>query len=200
MIIILYEYSMVKISELIGNPDNPRVIKDDRFMKLVNSLRRDPQIMTKRGIIIESWDKPIVLCGNQRLKALVELGYKEIPETWVQTAEDLTPEQRKRLVVLDNVQAGEFDPETLNQMFDPGELDELGVTLDMEIAGMEELESRSGERGGFITEGLKLVIGTYTKFIEPDHPAYEGLCNLSTKLLEMDEDEKEKFIKKLCKL
>ena len=71
----------MKLSELKINPDNPRIIKDDRYKKLVKSVSEFPKMMKLRPIIIDGSN--MVLGGNMRLKALQELKFKEIPDDWV---------------------------------------------------------------------------------------------------------------------
>ena len=78
----------MKINEIKANPNNPRVIKDDKFKKLVKSIQEFPKMMALRPMVINADN--IVLGGNMRLKALKELGYKEVPDEWVKRAEDLT--------------------------------------------------------------------------------------------------------------
>jgi ParB-like chromosome segregation protein Spo0J len=98
---------MIKLSDLKKNPNNPRLIKDDKFQKLVKSIENFPKMMELRPIIVN--DQNIVLGGNMRLAALKELGYKEIPNEWVKKAKDLTPEQQNEFIVKDNVSFGAWD-------------------------------------------------------------------------------------------
>lgn len=80
----------MKISQIKPNPNNPRLIKDDKFKKLVESIRTFPEMMEKRPIIcVTDVDGKIFpLGGNMRLKALNELKYKEIPDNWIQMADE----------------------------------------------------------------------------------------------------------------
>ncbi len=66
------------LAELKNNPTNPRIIKDDKFKKLVQSLQDLPKMMELRPIVVD--ENNIVQGGNMRLKALQELKYKEIPD------------------------------------------------------------------------------------------------------------------------
>lgn len=47
----LYFYIM-KLSVIKANPNNPRVIKDDKFKKLVNSIKEFPKMMALRPMVI----------------------------------------------------------------------------------------------------------------------------------------------------
>ena len=82
----------MKIKDIKLNPDNPRLIKDARFKKLVQSLKEFPKMLELRPIVIN--EDNVVLGGNMRLKALRELGYKEVPDTWVKRADELTEEEK----------------------------------------------------------------------------------------------------------
>ncbi len=118
---------MIKLSKLKVHPDNPRLIKDVDFTRLCDSLKGFPEMMEKREIIIDSWENPVILCGNQRFKVLKEIGYKEIPENWVKTAENLTEDQKKELMIRDNVSQGDWDFDLLKE-WDQDKLSEWGVS------------------------------------------------------------------------
>ena len=117
----------MKISEIKLNPNNPRVIKDDRFKKLVKSIVEFPKMMELRPMVINKDN--IVLGGNMRLKALKELGYKEIPDSWVKRADELTEEEQRRFIIADNVGFGEHDWEMLANEWDVEELGEWGLDI-----------------------------------------------------------------------
>ena len=76
----------MKLSEIKPNPSNPRVIKDDKFKKLVKSITDFPKMLELRPMIVN--DDMILLGGNMRLKALQHIGYTEIPDEWVRKAAD----------------------------------------------------------------------------------------------------------------
>ena len=88
---------MTKISEIKANPNNPRIIKDDKFAKLVKSLKEFPEMLQIRPIVVNG--DMIVLGGNMRLKACKEAGLKEVP---VIKANDLTDEQQREFIIKDN--------------------------------------------------------------------------------------------------
>jgi 16S rRNA G966 N2-methylase RsmD len=122
----------MKLSELKTNPTNPRTIKDDKFKKLVQSLKDFPEMMEKRPLVCvtdASDGKLYPLGGNMRLKALQELKYKDIPDSWVMIADDWTEEQRKEFVIKDNVSFGEWDWALLKNDWIPEELEYWGVDL-----------------------------------------------------------------------
>ena len=92
----------VRIGDIKPNPKNPRVIKDDKFKKLVKSLQDFPEMLEKRPLVCftDTDGKLVVLGGNMRLKAAKEIGLKEIP---VVLADDWTEEQKNQFLIKDNV-------------------------------------------------------------------------------------------------
>ncbi len=121
----------MNISELKTNPNNPRKISGSALDKLKQSIERDPAFMALRPIIID--EDNVVLGGNQRLKAIKALGMKELPDAWVIQAKDLTEEQQRRFVLVDNApegMAGEWDFELLTAEWDMPELEDLGFGVD----------------------------------------------------------------------
>lgn len=125
---------VIEIKKVKANPNNPRVIKDDKFQKLVKSLKDFPQMMDIRPIVVNA--DMIVLGGNMRLRAAQEAGYKTVP---VVMADTLTPEQQAEFIIKDNVGFGEWDWQMLANEWDAEKLDEWG--LDMPDMDAEELEA-----------------------------------------------------------
>jgi hypothetical protein len=117
----------MKLSEIKSNPNNPRVIKDHKFEKLKKSISEFPKMMELRPMVIN--EDNIVLGGNMRLKALKDLGYKEVPEEWVKRASDLTEEETRRFIIADNVGFGEHDWEMLANEWDTEELEDWGLDI-----------------------------------------------------------------------
>ena len=114
----------VKISEVKLNPNNPRLIKDDKFAKLVQSIKDLPQMLSIRPIVVNS--DMVVLGGNMRLKACKEAGLKEIP---IIIADNLTEEQQREFLIKDNVSGGEWDWAMLQNEWDTDQLDAWGVDV-----------------------------------------------------------------------
>ena len=115
---------MVKISEVKINPNNPRLIKDDKFAKLVQSIKDLPQMLAIRPIVVNS--DMIVLGGNMRLKACKEAGLKEIP---IIIADNLTDEQQREFLIKDNISGGEWDWQLLTSDWDTEQLDAWGLDV-----------------------------------------------------------------------
>jgi ParB-like chromosome segregation protein Spo0J len=114
---------VVKISEVKLNPNNPRLIKDDKFKKLVQSIKDFPEMLNIRPIVVNQ--DMIILGGNMRYKACKEAGLKEIPI--IKT--DLTEEQQREFLIKDNTSGGEWDWEVLANEWDNEQLEAWGLDL-----------------------------------------------------------------------
>lgn len=118
----------IKLSSIKPNPDNPRLIKDDKFYKLVESIKTfGEKMMPLRPIVID--ENKIILGGNMRFKALKELGYKEVPSSWVKSANDLSKTQKKEFIIKDNVGFGSWDFDSLANDWDTVLLEEWGLDV-----------------------------------------------------------------------
>ena len=137
----------MRLSELKQNPNNPRVIKDDRFQKLVKSISEFPKMMELRPMVVNSDN--VVLGGNMRLKALQELKYKEIPDNWVKKADELTDDEQKRFIIVDNVGFGEHDWEVLVNEWDSTDLSNWGIDLEENKEELSKETIKSIELKGF---------------------------------------------------
>jgi DNA modification methylase len=83
----------------------------------------------------------IVLGGNMRLKALKELGYKEVPDEWVKQAKDLTEEETRRFIIADNVGFGDHDWDMLSNEWNAEELESWGLDIpDFKVTNLEAEE------------------------------------------------------------
>lgn len=114
----------VKINEVKSNPNNPRIIKDDKFKKLVASIKELPQMLELRPIVVN--EDMVVLGGNMRLKACKEAGLKEIP---IIKASELNEEQQRAFIIKDNVGFGEWDWDALANEWDAEQLAEWGLDV-----------------------------------------------------------------------
>ena len=113
----------VPLKEIKPNPNNPRVIKDDKFAKLVQSLKDLPEMATVRPIVVNQ--DMIVLGGNMRLKAMKEAGWKQAPVEVVDWDED----KQRQFIIKDNVGFGEWDWEMLANEWDAEQLEEWGLDI-----------------------------------------------------------------------
>jgi ParB-like chromosome segregation protein Spo0J len=150
------EIKVVKLSEIKSNPNNPRIIKDDKFRKLVKSIQEFPKMLEIRPVVVNA--DMIVLGGNMRLKACKEAGLKEVPIIF---ADDLTEDEQKQFIIKDNVGFGEWDWDMLANEWEPELLNEWGLevpnwgeTPDYSILDDEEAEGQLDD----MTNGVKKAI------------------------------------------
>jgi hypothetical protein len=158
----------MQLSAIKVNPKNPRLIKDAKADKLMQSLLSFPQMLSLRPIVVDASN--IALGGNMRLstiKRIVDLTpdefnawisnsgateeaaqvwqqvreTKKIPDKWILKAADLTEDQQREFTIKDNVSGGEWDWDVLANEWDAPELVEWGLDLpgfDLDSAGLSE--------------------------------------------------------------
>jgi hypothetical protein len=114
----------ISINDLKSNPNNPRIIKDDKFKKLVESVKSFPEMLSIRPVVCNA--DMIVLGGNMRFAACKEVGIKELP---VIIADNLTEEQQREFIIKDNVSGGEWDWDVLANDWDAAMLVEWGLDM-----------------------------------------------------------------------
>lgn len=138
----------VKISDIKANPNNPRLIKDDKFAKLVQSVTEFPEMLEIRPIVVNS--DMIVLGGNMRLKACKEAKIKELT---VIIADNLNEEQQREFLIKDNVSGGEWDWNILANEWDAVKLTEWGLDIggfDVNADGFgEDFSLKDGDKAPF---------------------------------------------------
>lgn len=117
------EIVKVRVSEINNNPYNPRLIKDNKFKKLVQSIKDFPEMLEIRPIVVNM--DMIVLGGNMRFKASKEAGLKEIPVIIV----DLSEDKQREFIIKDNVAGGEWDWDILANDWNSEELSDWGLDV-----------------------------------------------------------------------
>ena len=137
----------VKTTDIHANENNPRILKDDKFKKLVQSIKDFPEMLEIRPIVVNN--EMMVLGGNMRLRAIQEIGLKEVP---VIKAENLTEEQQREFLIKDNVGFGEWDWDALANDWDYKELVDWALDvpkmLDPEQFG-EDFSLADGDKSPF---------------------------------------------------
>jgi len=111
----------IAISKVRPNSDNPRYIKDEKFKKLVQSLKDFPEMANARPIVVNT--EMVALGGNMRLKAMQEAGWSEVPVKIV----DWSEEKQREFIIKDNVGFGDWDWDELANTWDAEELNEWGL-------------------------------------------------------------------------
>ena len=114
----------ININKIKGNPSNPRIIKDEKFKKLVKSINGFPEMLEKRPIVVD--EDMMVLGGNMRWKACKDAGLKEV---WIDVAEGWTQEQKDEFIIKDNANFGEWDWDILANEWDSVQLAEWGIDV-----------------------------------------------------------------------
>ena len=153
------------INEIKPNPNNPRIIKDNKFKQLVKSIQDFPQMLELRPIVID--ENNMVLGGNMRLKACIEAGLTDVP---VKQAKDLTEEQKKEFMVKDNVGFGEWDWDLLANEFDTEEIGEWGLDipnfntqqLDYSILDESDVNDQMNDMANSVRKAIQIEF-------EPEH-------------------------------
>lgn len=112
-----------KITDIKLNPNNPRLIKDDKFKKLVQSIKDFPEMLDIRPIVVNK--DMIILGGNMRFRACKEAGIKEIPVI----VTDLSEEKQREFLIKDNTSGGEWDWDMIANEWDAEELEAWGLDL-----------------------------------------------------------------------
>ena len=137
----------VKTTDIHANENNPRILKDDKFKKLVKSIKDFPEMLEIRPIVVNN--EMMVLGGNMRLRAIQEIGLKEVP---IIKAENLTEEQQREFLIKDNVGFGEWDWDALANDWDYKELVDWALDvpkmLDPEQFG-EDFSLADGDKAPF---------------------------------------------------
>lgn len=101
------EVQLVPVGTLRPAPWNPRTITDERFQNLCRSLEADPEFLWRRPILATAAGD--VLAGNMRLRAVLHLGWAEVPAIVDDVSEQLAKERALR----DNGQWGEWEDQDL---------------------------------------------------------------------------------------
>ena len=118
------KWTVAKIADIVLNPNNPRTIKDERFEKLVQSIRDFPQMLQLRPIVVNS--KMMALGGNMRTVAATAAGLDEVP---IIIADNLTPEQEREFIIKDNLPYGEWNWEIIKGEWELEKLADWGLEI-----------------------------------------------------------------------
>jgi ParB-like chromosome segregation protein Spo0J len=152
----------MKLKEIKPNPNNPRVLRDDKFQKLKQSITEFPKMLSLRPMVID--ENNVVLGGNMRLRALQELGFNDIDEAWVKRSSDLTEEEKKRFIIADNVAFGEWDWDTLANDWEVVDLEAWGLDIpQFDERGEIDYSDKNKEVDIEDLEGLMTINLKYTE-------------------------------------
>lgn len=145
------------IGEIKPNPKNPRVIKDENYKKLLNSIKEFPEMADVREIVVNK--DHVILGGNMRFRAMQEAGWTEVPVKIV----DWPQEKQNEFIIKDNISGGDWDWNILANEWDAEELGkwgfdekDLGIHFDTEVEEDEAPEVQEGEPDSKIGEVYQL--------------------------------------------
>jgi hypothetical protein len=182
----------VKISEVKKNPNNPRLIKDYKYQKLVKSIKDFPEMLELRPIVVD--ENMIILGGNMRYRASVDAGLGEV---WIKIADNLTEDQKKEFVIKDNSNFGEWDWDLLANEWDIKALSDWGLDLpavyfdDDEEPEFDE-EELDQDLDTYINNNIKQIVLYYNT------EEYEAVIESLDKLKEsLNIDDNSKLVKHL---
>jgi hypothetical protein len=185
----------VSIKEIRLSPTNPRIIKDDKFHKLVRSIQEFPEMLEIRPIVVD--EEGYVLGGNMRFKACKEAGLEEV---FIIRANDLTEEQKKEFVIKDNSSFGDWDWEILQTEWDFDLLQDWGVDvfelprdLDYSVLDDDDDDDDSGSKPSdkkpsrsicvpFEAEVYEKTMELFQKLLKKKVPYEESIYELFKKL------------------
>lgn len=177
---------LTKISDVKLNPNNPRLIKDDKFKKLVQSIKDFPEMLNIRPIVVNK--DMIILGGNMRFRACKEAGIKEIPVIIT----DLSEDKQREFLIKDNTSGGEWDWDMLANEWDVEELQEWGIDLpSFDISDLDE--EKQDELDNYIIK-YEIVFNhegeqeTWYKFIKKLKETYIECDTLSERLIKFLEE------------
>ena len=122
--VIYMKMYKIEIDKVYPREGNPRLIKDEKFNKLVQSVESFPQMLELRPIVID--EDNVILGGNMRYEALKHTGAKEIN---VVNTIGLTEEQKQEFIVKDNVPFGEWDWNILSNEWEVDKLADWGLDV-----------------------------------------------------------------------
>ena len=119
-----------------GLPKNPRFFRDHRYEAMKKSIEESPEMLELRELIVYPYteDRYLVVCGNLRLRASKELGYKELPCKILDR--DTDARKLREYASKDNVSFGENDLDVMLNEWDKSELENWGIEFAPEKAGM----------------------------------------------------------------
>ena len=167
----------IKISKIKPNPNNPRLIKDYKFKKLIKSIKEFPEMLKLRPIVVD--EKNVILGGNMRYKACLQAGLKEI---YVIQADDLSEEQKKQFVIKDNSSFGEWDWDILANGWDTAELKDWGIDVwqpeeEIDYGVLDEIDLDEQLDSLYDQTKKSIILEFPAKGFEPIKELYESLKN-----------------------
>lgn len=170
----------ISIDKVKPNPDNPRIIKDDAFKKLVRSIKEFPEMAEAREIVVN--EDYVILGGNMRFRAMQEAGWTEVPIKIVDWPED----KQKEFIIKDNVSGGEWDWDLLANEWELEDLEEWD--LKMPVFNVSE-QQKTTDEDVYDFENFDNTGFTTIKIVLPDEQAQNLIAKISEKKGELNLSE-----------
>jgi len=150
-----YKIEYLPVGDLTLNPENPRFIKDDAYKRLVQSLKDCPALFDARPCLCSNrTQENIILGGNMRYRAALELKYKKVPTIIMS---DLTVDQEHEIAAKDNADNfGEWDFDILANEWSEYPLEDWGVDIPREWKTDQDETSGGGSEE--IVEAWKILV------------------------------------------
>ena len=122
-----WEVVMVKVKDLTPNPENPRTITKEEFERLKRKIKR-------QGFraVIQVDNDGIILGGNQRYQALMDMGYGDTEIPVLKPCFQMTEKERQEVIVTDNISDGQWNDEMVANLFEKEDLLEWGYDMPWE--------------------------------------------------------------------
>lgn len=115
---------IINVKEIKPTLNNPRLIKDAKFKKLIKSIKEFPQMLEIRPIVVD--ETMTILGGNMRLRACIAAGLFEVP---IYIQKGLTEAQKREFIIKDNSGFGDWDWDILANEWNIELLNDWGVDL-----------------------------------------------------------------------
>lgn len=117
--------------QIEGLPANPRYLTDKGYKRLKKSIKENPELLSYRELLVYPYadGRYIIIGGNSRYRALVELKYKEAPCKVLDKGTDI--EQLKRYILIDNHSSGEWETTLLAEGWTQLEIDDIGLDIEL---------------------------------------------------------------------
>lgn len=187
------EYSKIKIADIENNEGqiegvkaNPRSIDEGDYKKLLNSLRESDLTDILPLKVYPYKGKYVTIGGNMRLRALRELGVKEVQ--CIVIPEDTSTEVLNKAIILDNSTHGEWDWDMIANEWGDMPLDMWGVDVPASGEAKEKEEKHSEKVNSLIT--YEIVFNSeqeqdeWYKYLNELKKKYTELYTISERIIE----------------
>lgn len=120
-----WECRKVKLKDILPNSKNPRTITKEKFERLKKKIE---EVGFHSPIKVDN--DGVILGGNQRYAALMDMGAGELEVPVMYPLFELTERERQEIIITDNISDGEWNMDMLANEFEIEDLAEWGLDLD----------------------------------------------------------------------